>query len=1204
MKFLSSPSRTRVRLIRLAATFVAVAIGFATPANAVVTAVNVGAQTGTPTYGTAGTATYEVTLTRTGGDPPAPAMSVTGLPTGAVGLFGTPSSWVPVDVTTDTQTIPLSITTSALTPANSGDPSTFTVTADSLNGDGLLTINRLAQTITFGVLADKYIGDPDFTVSASASSGLAVSYSAVGNCTVSGDTVHITGVGSCSITASQAGDVNFSAAANVTQLFNILLRVPVITFAPAPSVVYPGPDFTVHATTNSDGALTYSKVSGFCDLVDASYGTFSPTGVGTCVVAAATAATATFAAGSAQQSVAITVRHLYAIPGTVTPVAGAPSFPVWGYNTTNAAVTHPGGPPLVVHQGDSVDIVLHNQLVGEYTGLLLQGQVMIPDTTGVAPGGTKTYTFTAGSPGTYLYEAALLPNAEHQVAMGLYGALIVQPTPVGFTGITVTPVGGAARTDASATYSSGSNLVIDAVATAADVGAAVSGTGIPVGTTITAVKSAVSFTMSASAGAAYGATTAFNEEAALVLSELDPALNNSADPAAFDMRTYAPKYFLINGKAYPGTDPIASAAGHTVLLRYVNAGVKHHSMGVLGLRQNFIAKDGSTLPQLTHNVAAETLAPGQTGDAIATIPTPLTNDSKFAIYDASLSLHNGSAAGMGGMMTFVAATGTGAIAGPTASGVTLTPNKTNGSADVTLTALISSGALPTVTAAEYFVDTTTGAGGTGTPMDGTFGGATASVSATISVAGLTSGNRTYYVRGQDSAGTWGAFSSAVLNLDTTGPTSSALTLTPNPNNGLVAVALKATGNDSSTGGSNVDAAEYRISGGAGVAMTLAGALAPIRSLSATIPAQTATRSIEVRSHDDYGNWGAWAPITLTVVGTTGPVTSAVSASPNPNNGANALNSTLPVVRVKATMTSTAATIRRAEGFIDSTPAVTIRGFRLVPTDKQWNSAKEDGYADIPLSTINTLSEGTHTICVRGKDSAGHWGSWSTAGTDCTNLVIEKVAPTISGAALSATTVAFGAPLTLTVSAADSGSGLSGDGQYWYDGTAAAPANPIAFTGTSAALSPSGGVHTVYVRVRDIAGNWSTVFTVTPPLTVVRARANNYATTITNTFAGNSRTQVFNVTAAAGVLTNDQPAGATGRTAGPASPAVTRVAGGGVGTMTVAMNSNGGFSYTLNVPSSVTGNANIRAAKRGRYTFPYTETLNAVSSTATVTITVN
>src|SRR5262249_25702182 len=64
------------------------------------------------------------------------------------------------------------------------------------------TIAKEDQTISFAPLANKMLGDPDFTVSATASSGLAVSFSATGGCTVSGVTVHITGPGSCTITAS------------------------------------------------------------------------------------------------------------------------------------------------------------------------------------------------------------------------------------------------------------------------------------------------------------------------------------------------------------------------------------------------------------------------------------------------------------------------------------------------------------------------------------------------------------------------------------------------------------------------------------------------------------------------------------------------------------------------------------------------------------------------------------------------------------------------------------------------------------------------------------------------------------------------------------------------------------------------------------------------------------------------------------------
>ncbi len=63
------------------------------------------------------------------------------------------------------------------------------------------------------------------------------------------------------------------------------------------------------------------------------------------------------------------------------------------------------------------------------------------------------------------------------------------------------------------------------------------------------------------AGQAYDdPATAFDDEAVLVLSEIDPALNNSATPATFDMRKYAPRYFLINGRTHPDTAPVVVPA--------------------------------------------------------------------------------------------------------------------------------------------------------------------------------------------------------------------------------------------------------------------------------------------------------------------------------------------------------------------------------------------------------------------------------------------------------------------------------------------------------------------------------------------------------------------------------------------------------------------------------------------------------------------
>ena len=63
------------------------------------------------------------------------------------------------------------------------------------------------------------VGDRDFTIGATASSGLAVELSATGGCVVTGATVHVTGPGTCAITASQGGDADYAAAPDVTRTF-------------------------------------------------------------------------------------------------------------------------------------------------------------------------------------------------------------------------------------------------------------------------------------------------------------------------------------------------------------------------------------------------------------------------------------------------------------------------------------------------------------------------------------------------------------------------------------------------------------------------------------------------------------------------------------------------------------------------------------------------------------------------------------------------------------------------------------------------------------------------------------------------------------------------------------------------------------------------------------------------------------------------
>ncbi len=109
--------------------------------------------------------------------------------------------------------------------------------------------------------------------------------------------------------------------------------------------------------------------------------------------------------------------NLWATTGSLTLPDGA-VVTIWGYADTMTGTAQLPGPTLIVNEGDVVTVNLTNTLASD-TALLFQGLDMIPDLTGAAAGGgTATYTFTASAPGTYLYEAGLLPNAQHQVAMG------------------------------------------------------------------------------------------------------------------------------------------------------------------------------------------------------------------------------------------------------------------------------------------------------------------------------------------------------------------------------------------------------------------------------------------------------------------------------------------------------------------------------------------------------------------------------------------------------------------------------------------------------------------------------------------------------------------------------------------------------------------------------------------------------------------
>ncbi|OGV67019.1 MAG: hypothetical protein A3K19_29635 [Lentisphaerae bacterium RIFOXYB12_FULL_65_16] len=89
--------------------------------------------------------------------------------------------------------------------------------------DGTLEVGRTPQSITFSEIAAKTYGAADFDLTATATSGLPVSFASsdAAVATVAGSTVHIVGAGTATITASQAGDENYAPAADVNRTLTV-----------------------------------------------------------------------------------------------------------------------------------------------------------------------------------------------------------------------------------------------------------------------------------------------------------------------------------------------------------------------------------------------------------------------------------------------------------------------------------------------------------------------------------------------------------------------------------------------------------------------------------------------------------------------------------------------------------------------------------------------------------------------------------------------------------------------------------------------------------------------------------------------------------------------------------------------------------------------------------------------------------------------
>lgn len=144
----------------------------------------------------------------------------------------TATSGLPVTLSSDTPTV-CTLSGSTVTFVAAG---TCTIAADQPGNTTYAAAVRVmqsfgvfkAQTITFTSTApaSAVLGDPPYVVGASATSGLAVTFtsSTPSVCTVSGASVSYVAAGTCTVGADQAGNATWAAAPTATQSFLVTTR--------------------------------------------------------------------------------------------------------------------------------------------------------------------------------------------------------------------------------------------------------------------------------------------------------------------------------------------------------------------------------------------------------------------------------------------------------------------------------------------------------------------------------------------------------------------------------------------------------------------------------------------------------------------------------------------------------------------------------------------------------------------------------------------------------------------------------------------------------------------------------------------------------------------------------------------------------------------------------------------------------------------
>jgi FtsP/CotA-like multicopper oxidase with cupredoxin domain len=291
-----------------------------------------------------------------------------------------------------------------------------------------------------------------------------------------------------------------------------------------------------------------------------------------------------------------------------------PGFLPANVSGANCPTMQVPGPTLIVTEGQTVTVTLHNNLpaAAGTTSILFPGFTVTA--TGGAPGvlaqealngGSVTYSFVADKPGTHAYYSGT--RGDVQIEMGLYGALVVLPNSVPAN---CAPGGGTGNDQAKAANGE------------ADYRLAKSAYDHP--------------------------KTCYDREYLFQFAEIDPKIHRQAEEQAamgcvqpagcmiIETEPYHPAYFLINGRSFPDNlDPNYAVQyphqpyngnphmhpGELTLVRQIGTGRWQHPFHEHGNHLRVLARDGNLLLTPSANLAGPLLftttsTPGQAMDSI------------------------------------------------------------------------------------------------------------------------------------------------------------------------------------------------------------------------------------------------------------------------------------------------------------------------------------------------------------------------------------------------------------------------------------------------------------------------------------------------------------------------------------------------------------------------------------------------------------